>query len=398
MSKKFKTQCIVPNCNSGKSVKSNRFPKDSKQCQRWINAVKNPFLETLELKEIQTYRVCQLHFTRDSFSITAERPRLKWDAVPSLRLPFEKSPTETMKIDLQINEKDNKNVLLNRRIKEKTIENDFTPSYESNNTENENYPQMEDDNFLENDLFQEANNKNRMENILSHASKEFQRAERGKEITIAFKIRAKLYKNVKKCAIEKLKHLKKLPSKENRKIKTDNCVVPNCKSGRHITKHCFPKDEYVGKKWLKAVKSPFLKKMSYNEIRKKRFAVCCLHFPENSLTSTKYIKPRLKVDTIPSLELPEKLIRKEDMIRKKPIDLPRNDSDVPNIKIDPYSTITSILSYNTMLKSCDFSHDIIRESSFELFKNDEDLNVRYQSINDIGMFPFVTKYSKEVET
>ncbi|XP_051154349.1 uncharacterized protein LOC127277338 [Leptopilina boulardi] len=390
MSKKFKTQCIVPNCNSGKLVKLNRFPKNSKQCQLWINAVKNPFLETLSLKEIQTYRVCQLHFSKDSFFITAQRPRLKWDAIPSLHLPFEK--IEELKIDLKIGVKNN----LNHGIKRKFIDNSISLSYEN---EYENQEVMDNqDTFWKNDLFEEINNKNQVENILSYASKEFQRAEKSKEITMALKIRAKVYKNGKQhLENEKLKK-NKIPFKENREIKTGCCVVPNCNSGRRITKHRFPKDKYVGKKWMKAVKSPFLKEMTYEYIRKKRLAVCYLHFTDDSWYHG--MKPRLKPDAIPSLQLPEKLIRKEDMKPKKPIDLPENVNEVPNIKMDIISA-TSILSYNSMPKIWDISlennSNFIRESSFELLKNLENLNVKYRSINDIGMIPFDTKYSKEIE-
>ena len=395
MSKKFKTRCIVPNCNSGNSVKFNRFPKDTKQCQRWVQAVKNPFLETLTLQEVQTYRVCHLHFTKDSFFITAQRPRLKWDAVPVLRLPSSSDKTsKELKIDLQSDEVGkNKNFIL--KAKPKIIE-DYSLSYdEKNNLLPEDVVPAEN-NFWEDCLFKEISP---VENILSFASKEFRRAEKGKEITIAFKIRANLYKSFNSKSLEnrKLKSIKKVPSKENREILKTYCIVPNCKSGRHITKHAFPKDEYIGEKWVKAIKSPFLKGISYEEIRKRRLFVCYLHFPDDSWTKNANVRPRLKPDAVPELGLPEKWIKKEKLIPRKPIDLPKNEEEVPNVEMDVYF-MTPMLSYNSMPKICDLSmkNENIRESSFKVKTSEDfDMNIKYRSINNVSGFPFETKYSKE---
>lgn len=401
MRKYFKTQCIVPNCNSGKSVKFNRFPKNDKQCQLWIEAVKNPFLETLSLNEIQTYRVCHLHFSKDSFFITAERSRLKWNAIPSLRLPFEKTPEF---IDLQIDNKKCDNENFCHKVRGSFIDNNkFTLSYDNYCSDETKIRLVEDENFGENNLlFQEINNKNSVENILSYASKEFQRAEKSRDLMLALKIRADLYKQ-KNCAIEEKSKRKNIPLKENRDIKQDCCVVPNCKSGRRITRHCFPKDKYLGRKWMKAIKSPFLREMTYDLIRKKRLSVCYLHFPEDSWYHG--VKPRLKQDAIPSLQLPERFIKKEELRdRKKSIDLPAgNVNDLPNIKVDIIdSTITSIMPKiwdfsSSSLSSLATENNSIRESSFVLSKNMENFNYKYRSINDIGMLPFVTKYSREIE-
>ncbi|XP_043471796.1 uncharacterized protein LOC122504667 [Leptopilina heterotoma] len=398
MRKYFKTQCIVPNCNSGKSVKFNRFPKNGKQCQLWIEAVKNPFLETLSLNEIQTYRVCHLHFSKDSFFITAERPRLKWNAIPSLRLPFEKNVSPEF-IDLKIDKKKCDNENLCHKVVNFIDSSKFTLNYDNNCSDSETKVQLvEDENLCENNLFQEINNKNSLENILSYASKEFQRAEKSRDLTVAFKIRADLYKR-KNLSNEKKLKTKEKSLKENRDIKQDCCIVPNCKSGRRITRHCFPKDKYFGKKWIKAIKSPFLREMTYDSIRKKRLSVCYLHFPEDSWYHG--VKPRLKQDAIPSLQLPERFIKKEELRdKKKSIDLPvGNINDLPNIKFDIIDmTITSI-----MPKIWDFSSSLttennsIRESSFVLSKIMENFNDKYQSINDIGMLPFITKYSREIE-
>lgn len=394
MSNKFKTRCIVPNCNSGNSAKFNRFPKDTKQCQRWVRAVKNPFLETLSLQEIQTYRVCHLHFTKDSFFVTAERPRLKWDAVPFLRLPSSSDEnSEELKIDLQSDEVDkNKKFIL--RAKPKIID-DYSLSYEEEN----NLPPVEDMAYVENNLLWEDclfKEINPVENILNCASKEFRRAEKGKEITIAFKIRANLYKymNPKSLEYRKLKSIKK----ENRKIILKTyCIVPNCKSGRNITKHAFPKDEFVGEKWVKAIKSPYIKGMSYEEIRKRRLFVCYLHFPDDSWSENSNVKPRLKPYVVPTLYLPEKWIKKKKLKPRKPIDLPKNEEEVPNVTIDFYFTTIPVLSYNSMPKICDFmmKNESIRESSFKVKNYEDFIDIQYRSINDVGGLSFETKYSKE---
>ena len=79
-----------------------------------------------------------------------------------------------------------------------------------------------------------------------------------------------------------------------------NCVVPGCESRSQVQSHKFPKDAKVGEQWLKAICSPKLAKLCYEDIRKKQYRVCLKHFTEDSWIQT-YVRPRLKDNAVPTL-------------------------------------------------------------------------------------------------
>ena len=79
-----------------------------------------------------------------------------------------------------------------------------------------------------------------------------------------------------------------------------NCVVPGCESRSQVQSHKFPKDAEVGEQRLKAICSPKLAKLSYEDIRKKQYRVCLKHFTENSWIQT-FVRPRLKDNAVPTL-------------------------------------------------------------------------------------------------
>lgn len=87
-----------------------------------------------------------------------------------------------------------------------------------------------------------------------------------------------------------------------------NCVVPGCFStAKTVTIHRFPSNSILGKSWIKASNNDKLRKLSYEDIRKKIMGVCRLHFSEESylrLTN----KRTLKNNAVPFLLLPNIII------------------------------------------------------------------------------------------
>ena len=84
---------------------------------------------------------------------------------------------------------------------------------------------------------------------------------------------ARMSTNVKNCKQRKMNSRKVILSKRR-------CVVPGCASSRHAKHHQFPKDVKQGLLWLEAVLNPLLKNLTYEEIDKSGYRVCCLHFRE----------------------------------------------------------------------------------------------------------------------
>uniref|UniRef100_A0A6M2DFX4 Putative thap domain protein n=1 Tax=Xenopsylla cheopis TaxID=163159 RepID=A0A6M2DFX4_XENCH len=84
--------CCVPNCpNNGltKHVILRQFPRSSwvELRQQWLDAIKRVDLKT---KNLKNHRICDEHFTEDSFCPKGSnrlKKALKCDAVPTLKLP-----------------------------------------------------------------------------------------------------------------------------------------------------------------------------------------------------------------------------------------------------------------------------------------------------------------------
>ena len=83
-----------------------------------------------------------------------------------------------------------------------------------------------------------------------------------------------------------------------------DCCVPGCISKRKVQMHKFPKNLEIGETWLKRICSPKLAKFSYEDIRRKQYRVCHLHFTADSWIPT-LEKPRLRDDALPTLLLPQ---------------------------------------------------------------------------------------------
>ena len=83
-----------------------------------------------------------------------------------------------------------------------------------------------------------------------------------------------------------------------------DCCVPGCSSKRKVQMHKFPRNLKIGEMWLERICSSKLAKFSYEDIRRKQYRVCYLHFPADSWIPT-LKKPRLKDDALPTLLLPQ---------------------------------------------------------------------------------------------
>ena len=125
------------------------------------------------------------------------------------------------------------------------------------------------------------------------------------------------------------------------------CCVPNCKTTRGERLHVFPKDLRRGYLWLNAVRNPELAKMNYDEIHKRRFAVCHLHFREDSLAVTHSVL-RLKNHIVPTLFLPQEEVKIENSC----IDL--KDTDTSNNYSISFEDITQKFLDEAVMNSEDF--------------------------------------------
>lgn len=113
-----------------------------------------------------------------------------------------------------------------------------------------------------------------------------------------------------------------------RKTDKQSCIVPGCPSDRTKKRFIFPIEENNGLLWKTAVAAEELTDLSYNEIRKRKYCVCHLHFEERFIIKSALGKSTLVKSAIPTLRLdqigeglsePQILIENHDSVR---IDLP----------------------------------------------------------------------------
>lgn len=86
-------------------------------------------------------------------------------------------------------------------------------------------------------------------------------------------------------------------------LSSGRCVVPVCDSRRGTKKHMFPKDAAIGNLWVQAVNNNALSSLSYEEIRSKRYWVCCKHFGQEANLFSGYRS--LGREAVPTLYLPQ---------------------------------------------------------------------------------------------
>lgn len=80
-------KCCVPDCESNYMVPSHFFPKNIITSGKWKDAICSPVIDNLMVEERRKYKVCHLHFTEGAYMCSAQKRRLKFDAVPSERIP-----------------------------------------------------------------------------------------------------------------------------------------------------------------------------------------------------------------------------------------------------------------------------------------------------------------------
>jgi len=94
----FSTKCIVINCTNPSSTFCHAFPKeDETQRQAWIRACIGKDEWEGEMEKSEVPRICEDHFTLDSFETTEDEEAHKVlmpDAIPTLKLKLDKPPTE----------------------------------------------------------------------------------------------------------------------------------------------------------------------------------------------------------------------------------------------------------------------------------------------------------------
>ena len=125
-------------------------------------------------------------------------------------------------------------------------------------------------------------------------------------------VKPKKYSTWKKTSAVSNKRLKKFTRYK--------CAVPNCprknfKYEKEVSIHHFPKDEIIQNKWLNAIGK------TKNEINFHREIICGIHFDQNLCIAipklgNQNIRPRLKKNAIPTLNLP---INNQDL---EPVQIP----------------------------------------------------------------------------
>lgn len=97
------------------------------------------------------------------------------------------------------------------------------------------------------------------------------------------------------------------------------CCVRECLSTRKVKFHQFPKKESLGLLWLNATNNSDLSKLTYDEVLKRRYVICCLHFkPEDYIFGA---RKKLKEGTVPSLLLPKVILNNESSSNEPNVDI-----------------------------------------------------------------------------
>ncbi|XP_023319250.1 dendritic arbor reduction protein 1-like isoform X4 [Trichogramma pretiosum] len=107
-------QCAVATCRNshrrtrGRRIRYHRFPQIPEVRQRWVRACGRPPLSNGDIPfNIQTARICSLHFTNDSYEKDMEhlvlglpvRSRLRRGAVPTIGVPVNVQPVTKMLVE-----------------------------------------------------------------------------------------------------------------------------------------------------------------------------------------------------------------------------------------------------------------------------------------------------------
>ncbi|KAJ8670976.1 hypothetical protein QAD02_002235 [Eretmocerus hayati] len=95
--------CVVPGCESSRSIPSYKFPKKKELGDKWIAVLNCPDLGALAYADVQKYRVCYEHFPEDAIRFGGNGSSHVYQ-VPSLHLPddnssfIESPPTTAAKV------------------------------------------------------------------------------------------------------------------------------------------------------------------------------------------------------------------------------------------------------------------------------------------------------------
>lgn len=107
-------QCAVATCRNshrrtrGRRIRYHRFPQIAEVRTRWVRACGRPPLANGDIPfNIQTARICSLHFTNDSYEKDMEhlvlglpvRSRLRRGAVPTIGVPVNVQPVSKMLVE-----------------------------------------------------------------------------------------------------------------------------------------------------------------------------------------------------------------------------------------------------------------------------------------------------------
>lgn len=107
-------QCAVATCRNshrrtrGRRIRYHRFPQIPEVRARWVRACGRPPLSNGDVPfNIQTARICSLHFTNDSYEKDMEhlvlglpvRSRLRRGAVPTIGVPINVQPVTKSLVD-----------------------------------------------------------------------------------------------------------------------------------------------------------------------------------------------------------------------------------------------------------------------------------------------------------
>ncbi|EFN89192.1 uncharacterized protein LOC105186457 [Harpegnathos saltator] len=76
--------CCVPECSTGKTAPSHKFPRNAERRLQWF---KNLKMEPVEGSEEKKLRVCYNHFRDSDYNCSFKLRVLLSDAVPSINVP-----------------------------------------------------------------------------------------------------------------------------------------------------------------------------------------------------------------------------------------------------------------------------------------------------------------------
>lgn len=91
--------CCVPGCKSGVKVASHKFPKDPERCSQWIESLKLHELNNYCAQDLQKFKVCHKHFSKEKdYSCCARNRFLIKTAIPVI---IAENNIDTMSNNLQ---------------------------------------------------------------------------------------------------------------------------------------------------------------------------------------------------------------------------------------------------------------------------------------------------------